>query len=211
MQDERDEQQAPVKVVDRRRYRLDEQGELVERENVAPRERPVKTPPPAPAPAPEAGLITDPAGSPMTAGPAPAEAPSPAQPAPPQTPAGEADAGAARAPAMSEEDQRYASELFLEFLNSLAHSMLVQLGEVPDPGSGIVRENLEAARQTLEMLSVLRHKTEGNLSAQEARMFDSLLYELMMRFRQRVEKVPAGGPGVAGGPGGHGPIGGGRA
>lgn len=164
-----------VKVVDRRRYALDEQGELVSRPDAQPRDPEPETPTPAAPPPPPA---------------TPSVAPSAAQ----------APAGAGKAPALSAEEQAYAQKIFLEFLNGLAHSMLAQLGEVPDPGSGIVREDLEGARQTLEMLSVLRHKTEGNLTAQESRMFDSLLYELMMRFRQRVEGM-AGARGPGGRPG----------
>lgn len=186
-----------VKVVDRRRYALDEQGELVSRPDAQPREPEPETPIPAAPPTPPAA----PQAAPSASGPGIAGDPaaqSPAQPAP------AADTG--KAPALSAEEQAYAQQIFLEFLNSLAHSMLAQLGEVPDPGSGIVREDLEGARQTLEMLSVLRHKTEGNLTAQETRMFDSLLYELMMRFRQRVEGM-AGARGPGGKPG---PVPGGR-
>jgi hypothetical protein len=192
---EQEEQSSRVKVVDRRRYALDEQGDVVTRPDAQPRE-PEPEPAPMPPPAPAAG-----SGAGIAAGPA-AQAAAPTAPtAPAAPPPDAATPPAGKAPALSAEEQAYAQQVFLEFLNGLAHSMLAQLGEVPDPGSGLVREDLEGARQTLEMLSVLRHKTEGNLTAQEARMFDGLLYELMMRFRQRVEGV-AGGAGRGGQPGG---------
>ncbi len=195
---EQEKQSGRVKVVDRRRYALDEQGDVVARPDAEPREPepvPAVIPPQAQASAAGAGIAAGPAAQPT----APA---TPADPAPPPGPPADAAAQpTGKAPALSTEEQAYAQQVFLEFLNGLAHSMLAQLGEVPDPGSGLVREDLEGARQTLEMLSVLRHKTEGNLTAQEARMFDGLLYELMMRFRQRVEGV-AGSAARPGQPGG---------
>jgi hypothetical protein len=78
----------------------------------------------------------------------------------------------------------------------MAHSVLVHLGEIPEPSSGLVRENLEGAQQALLFLEVIRYKVEGNLTAQEARVFDTLLYELKVRFRQKMEKLnPLSGKG----------------
>lgn len=193
---EREEGAGRVKVVDRRRYALDDQGGVVARPDAEPR-----APEPEPVrPVPTPGPAAPPTGAGIAAGPATVKPPAPptAQPATQQ-----AAQPSGKAPALSAEEQAYAQQIFLEFLNGLAHSMLAQLGEVPDPGSGIVREDLEGARQTLEMLSVLRHKTEGNLTAQEARMFDGLLYELMMRFRQRVEGTAGVRPATGGMPGGR--------
>ena len=38
------------------------------------------------------------------------------------------------------------------------------------------------ARQTIDTLEMLRDKTRGNLDAEEEKLFDSLIYELRMRF-----------------------------
>lgn len=72
---------------------------------------------------------------------------------------------------------------FSTFVLSLATAALYQLGAVPDAGTGEpVPADPLVARQTLETLEMLREKTQGNLSEEERKLLDSLLYDLRMRF-----------------------------
>lgn len=71
---------------------------------------------------------------------------------------------------------------FSSFLLSLATTGMVHLGEIPEPTTGQRSENVDAARQMIDILSILEEKTKGNLSAEEAHLLDSLLYELRMKF-----------------------------
>lgn len=71
---------------------------------------------------------------------------------------------------------------FSTFILSLATAALYQLGAIPDPGSGeAVPADPLVARQTLETLEMLREKTLGNLSEEERKLIDSLLYDLRLR------------------------------
>ena len=57
------------------------------------------------------------------------------------------------------------------------------MGLVEDPETGAVAEpNLPLARQTIDTLEMLQSKTTGNLEVEEARLIETLLYELRMRF-----------------------------
>ena len=57
------------------------------------------------------------------------------------------------------------------------------MGVAPHPESGEAAEkNLPLARHTIDTLEMLQHKTGGNLDEEEARLLESLLYELRMRF-----------------------------
>lgn len=72
---------------------------------------------------------------------------------------------------------------FSTFVLSLSTSALVHMGRVPDPHTGQPAEkNLAAARETIDLLDLLQVKTAGNLDAEEARLLESLLYELRMQF-----------------------------
>jgi len=72
---------------------------------------------------------------------------------------------------------------FSTFVLSLATAALYQLGAVPDPTTGVSAPGDPlVARQTLETLEMLREKTLGNLSEDERKLIDSLLYDLRMRF-----------------------------
>ena len=72
---------------------------------------------------------------------------------------------------------------FAAFLVSLAHTAAVHFGDVPEPGTEQRQPaNLPAARQIIDILSLLQDKTKGNLSAEERQLLDNLLYDLRMRY-----------------------------
>ena len=81
---------------------------------------------------------------------------------------------------------------FPAFVLSLAHTVALHLGDVPDPSTGEPgKVNLEAAQHMIDILALLEEKTRGNLSAEERQLLDQLLFELRMRF---VEVKKAGTP-----------------
>jgi hypothetical protein len=48
------------------------------------------------------------------------------------------------------------------------------------------------ARHHIDLLAMLQEKTHGNLSGEEERLLQQVLYDLRMRFIQLAEKVKAG-------------------
>ena len=71
---------------------------------------------------------------------------------------------------------------FASFIFSLSTTAMYHFGEFPDPVTKESQRNLPAAKQTIDILSILKTKTEGNLDEQEKQMLDGILYELRMRF-----------------------------
>jgi hypothetical protein len=65
------------------------------------------------------------------------------------------------------------------------------LGIAADPATGAPspERNLPLARQTIDTLEMLERKTRGNLDEHEAKLIQSVLYELRMAF-VRVERSP---------------------
>ena len=78
--------------------------------------------------------------------------------------------------------------LFLMF----ASSALISLGEAADPSTGERRVDLDHARDSIDMLALLRDKTSGNRTDQESRLLEQIMYDLQMRF---VRAAEAGRPG----------------
>jgi hypothetical protein len=66
---------------------------------------------------------------------------------------------------------------------------LVLLGEVPNPYTNKKEEDLEAARHTIEILSMLDEKTKGNLSNEEKQLLGTVLYELRMKFMAKTNRI----------------------
>ncbi|MBW1990599.1 MAG: DUF1844 domain-containing protein [Deltaproteobacteria bacterium] len=71
---------------------------------------------------------------------------------------------------------------FSAFLISLGSSAFVHLGDMPDPTTGETKQNLALAKQTIDLLGLLREKTRNNLLEEEEKLFDNLLYDLRLRY-----------------------------
>ena len=71
---------------------------------------------------------------------------------------------------------------FTNFLLSLSTSALVQLGEVPDPHTKETARQLPLAKQTIDLISMLQGKTKGNLTSDEEKLIEYILYDLRMRY-----------------------------
>jgi hypothetical protein len=71
---------------------------------------------------------------------------------------------------------------FASFLISLSSSAFVHLGDMPNPVTGETEKNLPMAKQTIDLLGLLREKTRNNLLEEEEKLFDHLLYDLRMRY-----------------------------
>jgi hypothetical protein len=64
----------------------------------------------------------------------------------------------------------------------LASSALIALGEATDPETGQVRVDLDQAREAIDVLLLLRDKTNGNRTEQESQFLGHVLYDVQMRF-----------------------------
>lgn len=71
---------------------------------------------------------------------------------------------------------------FGSFLLSLAHNALVAMGLVEHPELGEVAVDLESARQSIQIIEMLRDKTRGNLDPDEEKLIGGVLYDLRMSY-----------------------------
>ena len=64
----------------------------------------------------------------------------------------------------------------------IASEAFIYLGLVPHPMSGRAETDLGAAKEAIDMLLMLRGKTQGNLTPGETSFYDDLLADLKMQF-----------------------------
>lgn len=69
---------------------------------------------------------------------------------------------------------------FSTFIVSLSTEILFHLGEIPHPGSGERQKDLVLAKHAIDTLAMLKEKTEGNVSEEEKKLLESMLYDLRM-------------------------------
>ena len=107
------------------------------------------------------------------------EAPSPA-PAPAGEATGQPGAGSAAAPTPAID--------FHTFVLSLGSSVLLHLGELERPGAEGPEVDLSMAKNTIDILGMLQDKTRGNLTPAEAKLIESLLFDLRLRYVEATKK-----------------------
>jgi hypothetical protein len=72
---------------------------------------------------------------------------------------------------------------FTLFILSLAASAEIHLGLMPPPGADTPGPpNLVEASHLIELLAMLREKTQHNLDESEEQLLDSVLYDLRLRY-----------------------------
>ena len=76
------------------------------------------------------------------------------------------------------------SQKFIEFVMMQAQQASLFLGRIPNPQSGQSEVLLEPAKLFIDHLEMIREKTRGNLTAQEAEILNGVLTDLQMAFVQ---------------------------
>lgn len=83
----------------------------------------------------------------------------------------------------AEKDRILFSQLIITFYDSAWQS----LGKIMNPITGKVERNLDIARNSIDILDMLKRRTAGNLSPEETNFIDHALYQLKMNYVEEVE------------------------
>lgn len=73
-----------------------------------------------------------------------------------------------------------------ELVNLIAVQALAAMGLLPGPGGERIPPQVEVAKHFIDMLQLLEDKTRNNLTPEEKRLLDQVLYETRMSFVQAV-------------------------
>jgi len=91
---------------------------------------------------------------------------------------------AARSPLVEEPEEDLLEEPsgFETLVSYLSTTAMFQLGLLAGPGGERIPPDMANAQRTIDLLQVVQEKTTGNLTPQETRLLDNVLYELRMTF-----------------------------
>jgi hypothetical protein len=65
---------------------------------------------------------------------------------------------------------------------TLATQALIALGALPHPATNKVEKDLDQAKLFIDTLGILEEKTKGNLTSDEKRQLEAILFDLRMQF-----------------------------
>lgn len=86
------------------------------------------------------------------------------------------------------ETENKIDQLFLNLVLSLHSAAMQQMGKLKNPMTDTIDRNLGQAELSIDMLDVIKKKTEGNLSEEEDKFLTLMLNELKMNFMDEKNK-----------------------
>lgn len=81
---------------------------------------------------------------------------------------------------------------FSTYVIMLANSVMMMLGQVPDPVTQQRRLDLVQAKHTIDILMMLQEKTQGNLNAEEMKLLEDVMPQLQMAYVSISRQAGAG-------------------
>ena len=82
-------------------------------------------------------------------------------------------------------------DLFIGLIQSFQAAAMQQMGKVMNPFTEKIERDMAHARLSIEMLEMIRTRTTGNLTGQEARFLNHVLTELRLNYVAEADKDKA--------------------
>ncbi len=76
---------------------------------------------------------------------------------------------------------------FNVFITSLGMQAMIFMGEMPNPITNETKVELDRARYLIETIAMINEKTRGNLTAEEQKLIDDILYGLRLKYAEKVK------------------------
>ncbi len=80
--------------------------------------------------------------------------------------------------------------LFFQLISMFHGGAMQHMGKIKNPVSDKIEKDLEQARMSIDVLSLLKEKTKNNLSEQEIKFLDTVLQELQLNYVDEIAKPP---------------------
>jgi hypothetical protein len=79
-------------------------------------------------------------------------------------------------------------QLFIQLLYIFHSSAMQAFGKLKNPITGKIEKNLDQAKQSIDMLKMLKEKTVNNLTPELTKALDSFLTEVKLNYVDEVNK-----------------------
>ncbi|MEI8203617.1 MAG: DUF1844 domain-containing protein [Bacteroidota bacterium] len=79
-------------------------------------------------------------------------------------------------------------QLFVQLVYIFHASAMQALGKMKNPVTNTIEKNIEQAKQSIDMLEMIKEKTQNNLSPELSKVLDSFLSETRLNYLDEVNK-----------------------
>lgn len=87
-----------------------------------------------------------------------------------------------------DESEKIGEYHFIQLVLMFQAAAVQQMGKIQNPITKKVERDLNQAKFSIDMLEMIQQKTEGNLSPNEKKYLDHVLFELRMNYVDEVNK-----------------------
>ncbi len=84
--------------------------------------------------------------------------------------------------------------MFTQLVALFNTAAMQQMGKLKNPLTDALERNLDAARNSIEILEMIREKTKGNLSGEESRLLEQVIQGLKLNYVDEAGKPEAKNP-----------------
>jgi hypothetical protein len=99
------------------------------------------------------------------------------------------------------EKSQHQELLFLQIVSMFEVAAMQQLGKIPNPLSGTIERDIDQAKMSIDILTVIKEKTAGNLTKREEDFLGKVLFECQMNYLDELKRPePAGAEEKGAGP-----------
>ena len=89
---------------------------------------------------------------------------------------------------MTEQQLDKNSQLFVGLISSLTSQAYIQLGKLKNPMTDKIERDLDGASLSIDIIAMLKEKSDGNLSPDESTFLERTLHELRLNYVSEKEK-----------------------
>ncbi len=80
-------------------------------------------------------------------------------------------------------------ELFIQLVLIFHQNAMISMGKIKNPVSDKIERNLDQAKQSIDMLEMIKEKTKNNLSLSLSKVVDQALTEMRLNFVDESNKT----------------------
>ena len=83
-------------------------------------------------------------------------------------------------------------QLFTQLIYIFYSSAMMSMGKIKNPSTDKIERNMAGAKDSIDILELIRTKTANNLSEEQSRVLDQLLTDLKLNYVDETNKDTVG-------------------
>lgn len=85
-------------------------------------------------------------------------------------------------------EEKFFELLFIQLIYSFQNLAMISMGKIANPVTNKIEKKLDQAKSAIDMLRMIKKKTENNLNEQERKLIEQTIFDLQLNYADEVKK-----------------------